>query len=86
MEELIAVDCHPVPKILPEMEEAPIGASSHSGLRDSGPTRDLGAGDRGTASDRVEDRFLVQALQQRRSRHESILVNKAYGFKELSPG
>jgi len=30
VEELIAVDCHPVPKILPEMEEAPAGASSHS--------------------------------------------------------
>ncbi|MDX6441548.1 MAG: hypothetical protein QOE43_1277, partial [Gaiellaceae bacterium] len=23
VQELIAVDCHPVPKILPEMEEAP---------------------------------------------------------------
>ena len=30
MEKLIAIDCHPVRKILPEMEEAPIGAPSHS--------------------------------------------------------
>ena len=38
-------------------------------LRDARPPRDLRARDRRPAADRVEDGFLVQALQQRRCRH-----------------